>query len=162
MSKETAAVELKDAVTIVASKLGVDARVLFSALSIELYFQRERTKTARRVREEREARRQTQLSCSHEHVGGSSHLVFVETTQPGQPSSGYLLCQKNQCIIKKDDPSFVKLLSSITSFGYGDSESESRKQPRKPLKISKKEQRAYSMPLPELRLLADKQLKKGL
>lgn len=41
-------------------------------------------------------KRAIQKSCSHEHPNGDSHCVYVmESSGPG-----YILCQKNQCIIR--------------------------------------------------------------
>lgn len=40
--------------------------------------------------------RMTKLSCTHQHQDGNSHCVLV--TEKRGP--GYILCQKNQCIIR--------------------------------------------------------------
>src|ERR1017187_3849831 len=39
----------------------------------------------------------TQATCSHKHRDGNTHCVFV---MEKAPSPGYILCQKNQCIIR--------------------------------------------------------------
>jgi len=43
-----------------------------------------------------EGDRLTKLSCTHQHQDGNSHCVLV--TEKRGP--GYILCQKNQCIIR--------------------------------------------------------------
>jgi hypothetical protein len=63
--------------------------------------QANRLKTADSVKQDIANKKWTHLNCSHEHKNGDTHCVYVaERVGPG-----YLLCQKNQCIIRPGTPS---------------------------------------------------------
>jgi hypothetical protein len=59
--------------------------------------QANRKKVSAGVLEERENKKRMQQMCSHEHPDGNTHCVYV---QEKAPSPGYMLCQKNQCVIR--------------------------------------------------------------
>jgi hypothetical protein len=58
--------------------------------------QANRKKVAADVLQTRATKRRIQQMCSHEHPNGTSHCVYVKE----QVGPGYMLCQKNQCIIR--------------------------------------------------------------
>src|ERR1022692_1348777 len=58
--------------------------------------QLERKTNASSVKEEIVNRRAIKRICSHEHSNGNTHCVWVQE----RSGPGYLLCQKNQCIIR--------------------------------------------------------------
>ena len=58
--------------------------------------QSERKTNASSVKEEIVNRRAIKRICSHEHSNGNTHCVWVQE----RSGPGYLLCQKNQCIIR--------------------------------------------------------------
>ena len=41
-------------------------------------------------------KRATQQICSHKHPDGNTHCVYIQEAR----GSGYILCQKNQCILR--------------------------------------------------------------
>jgi hypothetical protein len=43
-----------------------------------------------------EGKKFTQRTCSHEHPDGHTHCVYIQE----KVGPGYLLCQKNQCVIR--------------------------------------------------------------
>jgi hypothetical protein len=43
-----------------------------------------------------EGKQRLQHWCSHEHPNGNTHCVYIQEPR----GNGYLLCQKNQCIIR--------------------------------------------------------------
>lgn len=65
---------------------------------------------AKRIKDEQESRKQLSKgvldqienkrfihqTCSHEHKNGDTHCVYIQE----KVGPGYLLCQKNQCIIR--------------------------------------------------------------
>lgn len=67
-----------------AEKLATEAR------------QTERKTNSAAVLEQISNRRAIQRMCSHEHPNGDSHCVWVQEKR----GPGYLICQKNQCIIR--------------------------------------------------------------
>lgn len=58
--------------------------------------QANRKKVSQGVKEQMEGKKWTQRTCSHEHPRGDTHCVYIQ--EPIGP--GYLLCQKNQCVIR--------------------------------------------------------------
>jgi len=60
-----------------------------------------RLKLAESVKTEMANKRYVQSVCSHEHATGQSHCVWIQE----KVGPGYILCQKNQCIIRSGSPS---------------------------------------------------------
>lgn len=58
--------------------------------------QDQRKRLAASVKESSEQKKAFQRICTHEHRNGDTHMVFVQEQQ----GPGYLLCQKNQCIVR--------------------------------------------------------------
>ena len=58
--------------------------------------QQNRLKISKDVLTEIEGKRWVKRTCSHEHKNGDTHCVHVQEKH----GAGYLLCQKNQCIIR--------------------------------------------------------------
>lgn len=63
--------------------------------------QENRKKTAEGVKQEIANKKWVHLNCSHEHKNGDTHCVYIQE----KVGPGYLLCQKNQCIIRPGTPS---------------------------------------------------------
>ena len=77
--------------------------------------QANRLKTSQGVLDDIKAKRFTQATCSHEHPDGHTHCVYVmERIGPG-----YLLCQKNQCIIRpgQASPNYDQLRTQRSTSG---------------------------------------------
>jgi hypothetical protein len=55
-----------------------------------------RLRLSTEVKAEAQAKHARQRLCSHEHANGDSHVVYVQERK----GPGYMLCQKNQCIIR--------------------------------------------------------------
>ena len=58
--------------------------------------QENRKRVSQGVKDQMDGKKWTQRNCSHEHPRGDSHCVWIQE----QVGAGYLLCQKNQCIIR--------------------------------------------------------------
>ena len=63
--------------------------------------QQNRLKISKDVLTEIEGKAWVKRTCSHEHKNGDTHCVHVQEKH----GAGYLLCQKNQCIIRPGTPS---------------------------------------------------------
>lgn len=63
--------------------------------------QENRKKTSGQVLQGIENNKWVKRTCSHEHKNGDTHCVYVQE----RVGPGYLLCQKNQCIIRPGTPS---------------------------------------------------------
>lgn len=63
--------------------------------------QEARLRISKDVLSEIEGRKWIKKTCSHEHKNGDTHCVHVQEKH----GAGYLLCQKNQCIIRPGTPS---------------------------------------------------------
>jgi hypothetical protein len=60
----------------------------------------ERKANAEAFRIKKEEERWLKRTCSHEHRNGNTHCVFVTEPRITNGVNGYILCQKNQCIIR--------------------------------------------------------------
>ncbi len=60
----------------------------------------ERKDNAAGMKAKRDADRMTKRTCNHTHPNGSTHCVYVQPTRHDR--FGYILCQKNQCIIRPE------------------------------------------------------------
>jgi len=60
----------------------------------------ERLTNAASVRATMETKRAIHRACTHEHPNGDSHCTWVQE----KAGPGYLICQKNQCIIRPGQP----------------------------------------------------------
>jgi hypothetical protein len=60
----------------------------------------ERKDNAAGMTAKREADRQTKRTCNHQHPNGNTHCVYIMPTK--FDVYGYILCQKNQCIIRPE------------------------------------------------------------
>jgi hypothetical protein len=58
--------------------------------------QKDRLNTAKEHIEAIKSRRWVHENCSHEHKNGDTHCVWIQE----KSGPGYLICQKNQCIIR--------------------------------------------------------------
>ena len=59
----------------------------------------ERKDNAAGMKAKRDADRWAKHSCNHTHPNGNTHCVYI---QPTRLDGGYILCQKNQCIIRPE------------------------------------------------------------
>lgn len=60
----------------------------------------ERKDNAAGMAEKRKADRMTKRTCNHQHPNGNTHCVYIMPTK--FDVFGYILCQKNQCIIRPE------------------------------------------------------------
>lgn len=94
-SKENAAAlktvieELKKPTAIEQKQLDAEAKKLLDA-------NEERKANSGAILQQIENKRQLQRICTHKHRDGNSHCVYIME----QRGPGYILCQKNQCIIR--------------------------------------------------------------
>ncbi len=85
--------ELKKPTAIEQKKLDAEEKELLDR-------NQERKENAAGILQQIEGKRQLQPVCSHKHRDGNSHCVYVME----QRGNGYILCQKNQCIIRAGNP----------------------------------------------------------
>ena len=85
--------ELKKPTAIEQKKLDKEAKALVDA-------NEERKANSGAILQQIENKRLLQRVCTHKHRDGNSHCVYVME----QRGPGYILCQKNQCIIRAGNP----------------------------------------------------------
>ena len=85
--------ELKKPTAIEQKQLDAEAKKLMEA-------NEERKSNSGAILQQIENKRQMQRICTHKHRDGNSHCVYVME----QRGPGYILCQKNQCIIRAGNP----------------------------------------------------------
>jgi ribosomal protein L11 methylase PrmA len=60
----------------------------------------ERKENAAGMKAKRDADKWTKHTCNHMHPKGDTHCVYIQPTKHDR--YGYILCQKNQCIIRPE------------------------------------------------------------
>jgi hypothetical protein len=60
----------------------------------------ERKDNAAGMKAKRDADRMMKRTCNHTHPNGNTHCVYIPATRHDR--FGYILCQKNQCIIRPE------------------------------------------------------------
>ncbi len=85
--------EIKKPTALEQKKLDAEAKQLLDQ-------NEERKSNSGAILQQIENKRQMQRICTHKHRIGSSHCVYVME----QRGPGYILCQKNQCIIRAGNP----------------------------------------------------------
>lgn len=74
----------------------LEQRELDSEAASILQKNSERKDNAQAMIQKRNDKRAMQRICTHHHNNGGTHCVFIHE----QRGTGYILCQKNQCIIR--------------------------------------------------------------
>ena len=85
--------EIKKPTALEQKKLDAEAKQLLDQ-------NEERKSNSGAILQQIENKRQMQRICTHKHRDGNSHCVYVME----QRGPGYILCQKNQCIIRAGNP----------------------------------------------------------
>ena len=96
LSKEDLAAVLSQVIKAVKEPTAIEQRKLDAEQRILNQAQVERKNLAESVIQEKQQKMAQQRVCSHTHKNGDPHGVYI--TEPTGP--GYILCQKNQCIIR--------------------------------------------------------------
>lgn len=94
-ANQTAALvaELRKPSVMEQRQLDVEAKALLDK-------NQERKDNAEAFRIKKAEERWLKQTCSHEHRNGNTHCVFITEARITNGVNGYILCQKNQCIIR--------------------------------------------------------------